>query len=345
MKRRNIAVFFDGTGQNRSLLPEAKWSNVVLLHDCMQMETDNNVVQSRKYIDGVGTRKGEDMTGGGFGIGLDERIEEAYEFLCQEVNNAMEDEEEPHLYLFGFSRGAYAARWLASLIRFSGIPKGDAPRRRMFLNHRKQNAKAAQKLREERLVWDEVPIDFIGVWDTVEASVNPSFDIMVVPDQVKSIYHALAIDEWRYTFNPTRFNPSQKVKESWFPGCHTDVGGGYNERALANEALWWMVSGAQDAGLIVDEDSLDAALSNRSSDVRYHDELFEGEDSKLWMALNIKAGYKGRFFRAIGGNDALHPAVQQFASMAPVERQTIPNTCVVMDIKRRSEEGLQHGLA
>ena len=33
MKRRNIAVFFDGTGQNRSLLPAAKWSNVVLLHD------------------------------------------------------------------------------------------------------------------------------------------------------------------------------------------------------------------------------------------------------------------------------------------------------------------------
>lgn len=344
MKRRNIAVFFDGTGQNRSLLPEEKWSNVVLLHDCMQVQTDKNVVQSRKYIDGVGTRKGEDMTGGGLGIGLDERIEEAYEFLCQEVNNAMEDKEEPHLYLFGFSRGAYAARWLASLIKFSGIPKDDAPRRKMFLNHRKQNAKAAQKLREKKLVWDEVPIDFLGVWDTVEASVDSSFDIMVVPDQVKSVYHALAIDEWRYTFNPTRFDPSQKVEEAWFPGCHMDVGGGYEARGLANEALWWMVSGAQDAGLIVNEDSIFTAIGNRSSDVEYHDELFEGENSKLWIALNIEAGYKGRYFRTIGGNDVLHPAVQQFASMAPEERQTIPITCVVMDIKRRNEEGL-HGLA
>lgn len=284
------------------------------------------------------------MTGGGLGIGLDERIEEAYEFLWQKVNNAMEDKEEPHLYLFGFSRGAYAARWLASLIKFSGIPKDDAPRRKMFLNHRKQNAKAAQKLREKKLVWDEVPIDFLGVWDTVEASVDSSFDIMVVPDQVKSVYHALAIDEWRYTFNPTRFDPSQKVEEAWFPGCHTDVGGGYEARGLANEALWWMVSGAQDAGLIVNEDSIFTAIGNRSSDVEYHDELFEGENSKLWMALNIKAGYKGRYFRTIGGNDVLHPAVQQFASMAPAERQTIPSTCVVMDIKRRNEEGL-HGLA
>ena len=196
MKRRNIAVFFDGTGQNRSLLPEEKWSNVVLLHDCMQVQTDKNVVQSRKYIDGVGTRKGEDMTGGGLGIGLDERIEEAYEFLWQKVNNAMEDKEEPHLYLFGFSRGAYAARWLASLIKFSGIPKDNAPRRKMFLNHRKQDAKAADKLREKNMVLDKIPIDFIGVWDTVEASVDPSFDIKEVPDQVKSIYHALAIDVW-----------------------------------------------------------------------------------------------------------------------------------------------------
>ena len=344
MRRKNIAIFFDGTGQNRSQLPEAKWSNVVLLHDAMQMVEDGNVVQSRKYIDGVGTREGEKWTGGGFGIGLDERIEEAYEFLWQEVNDAIEDGDDPHLYLFGFSRGAYAARWLASLIKFSGIPKDDAPRRKMFLNHRRQDAKAAKKLREKNLVLDEIPVDLIGVWDTVEASVDPSFDIKEPPEQVKSIYHALAIDEWRYTFNPTRFNPSQKVTEAWFPGCHTDIGGGYEERALANQSLWWMLSGAQDAKLVVDEDFLLSALDSRSSDVKYHDELFEGDESGLWMALNIKAGYMGRFFRAIGGNDMLHPAVQQFANIAPTERPPIPNTCVVMDVKRRREEGL-HGLA
>ena len=63
MRRKNIAIFFDGTGQNRDQLPEAKWSNVVLLHDTMQTVGDGNVVQSRKYIDGVGTRNGEEMTG------------------------------------------------------------------------------------------------------------------------------------------------------------------------------------------------------------------------------------------------------------------------------------------
>lgn len=342
MKRRNIAVFFDGTGQNRSLLPEARWSNVVLLHDAMDMTDGESVVQSRKYIDGVGTRKGEDITGGGLGIGLDERIEEAYEFLFQVVNNAKEDGEDPHLYVFGFSRGAFAARWLVSLIKFSGIPKEGAPRRQMFTNHRKQNSSEAAKLRAKDLVWDDVPIEFMGVWDTVEASVDPSFDIGDVPAQVQSVYHALAIDEWRVTFNPTRFNPSDKVEELWFPGCHSDVGGGYVERALANKALWWMVSGAQKAELIVNDEVLLAALGDRSSDVQYHDELFEGEQSKLWKTLNLAEGYRDKFFRTIGSGDRLHPAVRQFAYAAPPERPVIPETCVVMDVS--GEKGGNLGL-
>ena len=71
MKRMNIAVFFDGTGQNRSLLPKEKWSNVAILHDAIDEEPQEDVVQYRKYIDGVGTRQGEDLSGGGWGIGLD----------------------------------------------------------------------------------------------------------------------------------------------------------------------------------------------------------------------------------------------------------------------------------
>ncbi|MGN0855306.1 MAG: phospholipase effector Tle1 domain-containing protein [Kiritimatiellia bacterium] len=333
MRRRNIAVFFDGTGQDRKQLLQEKWSNVVLVHDAMSVEEGSDVVQVRKYIDGVGTRSGEDMSGGGLGIGLDERVEEAYEYLWEEVNNAIEDGEEPHLYLFGFSRGAFAARWLASLIKFSGIPKDKAPRRKMFKNHREQDSNGAKRIREKGLAWDDVPINFIGLWDTVEASVNPSYDIADVPSQVVSVYHALAIDEWRYTFNPTRFTPSDKVREVWFPGGHTDVGGGYAKRGLANASLWWMVAGVQEAGLRVDKAFLQRAVDVRSSDIKYHDELFEGEKSKLWKGLNLAAGYTGRFLRTIGENDLLHPAVQRFAYAAPTERPFIPTSCVVVDDK------------
>ena len=67
MKRQNIAIFFDGTGQNRSLLPKEKWSNVAILHDAIDEFDNENISQKRKYIDGVGTRNGEDISGGAFG--------------------------------------------------------------------------------------------------------------------------------------------------------------------------------------------------------------------------------------------------------------------------------------
>ena len=43
----------------------------------------------------------------------------------------------------------------------------------------------------------------------------------------------------------------QDVQEVWFPGNHSDVGGGYKETALANVSLHWMINEAHEAGLRV----------------------------------------------------------------------------------------------
>lgn len=329
MRRRNISVFFDGTNQNRNLQPFENWSNVTLLHDAIPSIDTLELVQSRKYIDGVGTRPGEALTGAGFGIDLDKRVEESYEFLYQEVNNAIEDGEDPHLYLFGFSRGAYAARWLASMLEFAGVRTDEISTRKIMSAHRRNDQKLILKWQKLDWLIKDVPIDFLGVWDTVEASIDPSFGIVNVPHIVKRAFHALAIDEWRYTFNPTRFNPSGKVTEVWFPGCHTDVGGGYFDRAIANESLWWMSDGTKDMGLVVDDDALGKAVNDRSCKLTYHDELNDGDERELWKSLNLAAGYTGRFFRTVASSDIMHSCVQKFAYAAPTSRLTIPDTCVV----------------
>jgi uncharacterized protein (DUF2235 family) len=328
MKRRNIAVFFDGTGQDRNK-PSAEWSNVILLHDAtLAITDDNDVVQSLKYVNGVGTRKGEELTGNGFGIDLDKRVEEAYDFLYEKVNNAIEDTEEPHLYLFGFSRGAFAARWLASLIQFAGICKDGLSAREVMRSHKNNDTGSIVSWKKRGLLLQDVTIDFLGVWDTVEASIDPNFGIADVPRIVKKVFHALAIDEWRCLFNPTRFNPSRKVHEVWFPGCHTDVGGGYVERAIANESLKWMASGARTAGLLVDEETLVREISERSDKLMYHDELM---GNKLWEGLNqVKEGV-AKFFRKIGDHDLLHSSVVAFAASAPADRQQVPQTCIVLN--------------
>ena len=332
MKRRNIAVFFDGTGQCRDYLPTYRWSNVALLFDVLDMKDTVDVVQRGKYIDGVGTREGEELSGGGLGIGLDERVEEACDFLYQEFCAALKRKEEPHVYIFGFSRGAFAARWLASLLDFSGVSKGRPAPRKLFVNHKKQDRKAAKALIDADKVFHPINVDFLGVWDTVEASIDKIKGIGVVPKCVAKAYHALAVDEWRRPFSPTRFAKSTKVTEVWFPGSHTDVGGGYEIRTLANPPLWWIVQGAMGQGLLIDEQALDERLENLAKSTAFHDEL---SGSMLWKSLN---GGDKKVFRDIGPNDNIDETVKTCTEGAPPDRQLIPDSCVVMSFGGRGKK-------
>ena len=57
-----------------------------------------------------------------FGAALGERVEEAYGWLKKEVCTARKDGTDPHVYMFGFSRGAFAVRWLSALLDYCGVP-------------------------------------------------------------------------------------------------------------------------------------------------------------------------------------------------------------------------------
>ena len=65
--------------------------------------------------------------------------------------------------------------------------------------------------------------------------------------------HALAIDDERRTFHPTLWDKEtefyQSMKQVWFCGMHTDVGGGYQEQKLSDIPLIWMVEEAKQHGL------------------------------------------------------------------------------------------------
>ena len=66
--------------------------------------------------------------------------------------------------------------------------------------------------------------------------------------KVRRACHALAVDEERLSFHPMLFDERKEKKEAsrieqvWFPGVHSDVGGGYPEEALALVPLDWMIS-------------------------------------------------------------------------------------------------------
>ncbi|OLN83066.1 hypothetical protein CCHL11_09650 [Colletotrichum chlorophyti] len=101
----------------------------------------------------------------------------------------------------------------------------------------------------------------VGVWDTVGSLGFPKmpweglrmdrspqelrFASFNVHERVDYAFHALALDEWRTAFMPTLWGISTKNKNThlrqvWFPGSHSDVGGGFVDQQIATISLAWM---------------------------------------------------------------------------------------------------------
>src|SRR5580658_8225789 len=69
--------------------------------------------------------------------------------------------------------------------------------------------------------------------------------------------HAVSIDERRCFFRQNLWGTpvtGQDIKQVWFAGVHSDIGGGYLEKdsGLAKVTLQWMIAEASAAGLLVD---------------------------------------------------------------------------------------------
>jgi len=115
----------------------------------------------------------------------------------------------------------------------------------------------------------QVEVHFLGVWDTVAAYGMPIAELtrgiddwlwpLSMPNyqlssKVKRARHALALDDERDTFHPLIWDERpekdpEHVKQVWFAGMHSDVGGGYPDDSLAYVSLDWMMSEASAAGL------------------------------------------------------------------------------------------------
>ena len=65
---------------------------------------------------------------------------------------------------------------------------------------------------------------------------------------------------------------SPQAVEVWFPGCHSDVGGGYKEADLSYAPLNWMVRLSTNYGLLVDQTKIPSEPYFDSAMPVVHDE-------------------------------------------------------------------------
>jgi len=201
------------------------------------------------------------------GRGINRQIKRAYGYLASRYRAG------DRIYLIGYSRGAYAVRSLAGIIDRVGLLRRDCATERNIrqayrLYEKAQGGEALQAFHAAHCR-DEVPIEMIGVWDTVKSlGINApvlwrlsvaryAFHNHELSACVKRGAHALALDETRVMYRPVLWtsDPARpdQIAQMWFRGSHGDVGGQLGgrhfARPLSNVPLVWMLEQAQAAGL------------------------------------------------------------------------------------------------
>lgn len=239
-RRPKTLVFsFDGTGNEPSQVEkftqDQSITNVLKLHillggglgkDLTHTTTESKARQVTHYYSGIGTREGvfrrtvNSIFAPTWG--------EASRILRQATATLRRERFQPNdrLVVFGFSRGAALARKFASTV-----------------------------LEQEK--YQRCEVSFLGVFDTVAAmdgiqlnsdriSSDVLFENGTLNERIKRAVHLVSLDEDRAPFAPTLINVDRKapdrILEVWFPGVHSDVGGGYWMDGLADNALQFMIN-------------------------------------------------------------------------------------------------------
>ncbi|KAH9070704.1 hypothetical protein EDB83DRAFT_2221677 [Lactarius deliciosus] len=278
-KPRILVLCFDGTtnefgGTN---------TNVVKLYSLLRKDMEDQLCY---YQAGIGTyfqpgvvsplfEKAAEILDDTIAWYLYQHIMDGYKFLMQNYNVG------DKVCLFGFSRGAYTARALAGMLHKVGLLSRDNIEQIPFAYELYKSDDNDALAQEFKMAFSrEVPIEFVGVWDTVASVgfiISETLPFTYVNTTIRVFRQALSLDEHRAKFLPNlycysvpnkpvkkdlggddKLKPAQgtvpgrkdeiyetDAKEVWFAGCHTDVGGGSTpdstKHSLANIPLRWMI--------------------------------------------------------------------------------------------------------
>ncbi|HJT53675.1 MAG TPA: DUF2235 domain-containing protein [Candidatus Angelobacter sp.] len=234
---KNIIVCSDGTG-NTAI--KGRGTNVFKLFEALDLThhrlNPNLTPQIAFYDDGVGTQSFKPLKifAGMTGFGLSRNVKRLYTEIVRIYDPG------DHIYMFGFSRGAFTVRTLVGFIASCGLidPRGKDIETANDLHSKVEEAYRIYRQRYRPKLWErlfgkpdastttkfrerfsrncEVHIKFLGVWDTVDAVglpfhladfLNAIIYRFKFPDHrlsgiVDQACHALSVDDARHSFTP-----------------------------------------------------------------------------------------------------------------------------------------------
>ena len=275
------AIFFDGTGNNQSNITkrlrdsaypnnskhasdyesyDSFYSNVAVLYFMHVLKVAGEHIAS-VYMEGIGTSNDgpDDTSGGGFGAGptgVVARVNRGISDLGDRVRALVRGAgkgtylQELTVYVFGFSRGAAAARHFC------------ARRQVPLIGHQSLST----ELRVEASI---IKLKFVGLFDTVSSfdatgeatPATPSdtsylakalrhggwiggdrefrndvaeLHLNLDDPSLEHVVHLVAADEYRFNFSSTNIASAIQTGKGYeihLPGAHSDIGGGYKHVA------------------------------------------------------------------------------------------------------------------
>ncbi len=340
---KNIILCCDGTNNEYG----DSNTNVVRLYSLLEKST----VQTTYYDPGVGTvsapnvwskigKATSKVAGLAFGAGIQRDIEQGYTFLMRNY------EDGDKVYIYGFSRGAYTARAIAAMIMKCGLLDYGNENLVEYASKIFRQEKRPSIYRGFRKTFSRpCKIEFLGLWDTVK-SVGWVYDPLTLQYTVNNpivrcVRHAISIDEKRNFYRQHlwgKVRPSQDVKQVWFAGVHSDVGGGYAyaENGPANITLDWMIK--QSDGVIFDADKTKNLFKSSPPEIsrpKIHESLRGGWKIAEYVPKTYKDpndGWKTKLkiyrgeSRFIEANAVIHQSVLDRIKGSNYAPQNLPNT-------------------
>ncbi|KAJ3476259.1 hypothetical protein NLI96_g11282 [Meripilus lineatus] len=206
---------------------------------------------------------------------FDEGVNKGYKWLSRNYKQG------DRIFLFGFSHGAYQAKTLAAMIAMVGLCWLESDEcfrvaHEIYLES-ESNPERVQEFKAHVSI--NAKVHFLGLWDTVipfgVGEKRPG--TTRIHENVCYTRHALALDETRLESQPEYLCGHQSVpeeylfgdrsgippvKEVWFAGKHSDIGGSLENKKLNKPAVW------------MEHQAMIAGLSLKPSEVDWTDEYF-----------------------------------------------------------------------
>jgi hypothetical protein len=131
-------------------------------------------------------------------------------------------------------------------------------------NQDRLSRKQREKFGSELIDLPRGTVEIVGVWDTVGFQIpifghgeHYEFKNTLLSEDIKYAFQALALDEHRHSFKPVLWHIPKRakkvyeddawkgqteLKQVWFSGAHSDIGGGMHDPRLSDITLVWMIA-------------------------------------------------------------------------------------------------------